>query len=150
MKKILSLLVLVMALSSCEDDATFNNPSVQGTKDNTFWRATTSSAKITGGSMTITAVTPSEILTLTTSSADVGTYTLGTTTANKATYTVEADGVSSAYATGAGLGNGEIKIQAGPAGTVTGTFKFNAPAVSGMGGAVVNYINGVFYHVPIQ
>lgn len=147
MKKILSLLVLVLAFSSCEDDATFNNPSVQGTKDGAFWRATSSSAVVVGNTLTITAVTPFEILTLKTSSVEPGVYTLGENNSNAASYTFSADGINSEYATGAGLGDGEIVVEISPAGTVTGTFEFNAP---GAGGAVLNYINGVFYHVPIQ
>ena len=147
MKKILSLLVLVIAFSACEDDATFNNPSVQGTKDGAFWRATSSSATVVGNTLTVTAVTPFEVLTLTTSSIEPGVYTLGENNSNAATYSFSADGINTEYATGSGLGDGEITIETSPAGTVTGTFEFNAP---GTGGTVVNYIDGVFYHVPIQ
>lgn len=150
MKKILSLLVFVIALVSCEDDASFNNPSVQGKKDNVFWRASSSSATVVGGAMTVYAYTPFEILTLTTSSTTPGTYTLGVNNSNTATYTFEADGATSSYATGAGFGDGEIEIEASPEGTVTGTFRFNAPATSGIDGLSVNYQEGVFYHVPIQ
>lgn len=146
MKKILSLLVLVLVFSSCEDDATFNNPSVQGKKNNVFWRATSSSATIVGNTLTITAVTPFEILTLKTSSIAPGTYTLGEDNSNAASYSFQADGISSEYATGAGLGDGEIVIETSPTGTVTGTFEFNAP---GTDGTVLNYIDGVFYHVPV-
>ncbi|MBC8643656.1 hypothetical protein H9W95_05085 [Flavobacterium lindanitolerans] len=53
MKKILSLLMLVAVFISCEDDATFNNPSVQGKKDNVRWRASSSYATITGGVLTV-------------------------------------------------------------------------------------------------
>jgi hypothetical protein len=147
MKKILSLLVLVLAFSSCEDDATFNNPSVQGKKDGVFWRATSSTATIVGNSLTVTAVTPFEILTLKTSSIEPGVYTLGEDNANAASYTFQADGITLEHATGAGLGDGEIVIEVSPAGTVTGTFEFNAPSSTG---TILNYIDGVFYHVPVQ
>lgn len=147
MKKILSLLVLIIAFSSCEDDATFNNPSVQGTKDGAFWRATSSSATIVGNSLVVTAVTPFEVLTLKTASIEPGVYTLGEDNSSAATYTFSADGINSEYATGAEIGDGKIVIEISPAGTVTGTFEFNA---EGANGVILNYINGVFYHVPVQ
>lgn len=152
MKKILSLLVLVLVLASCEDDATFNNPSVQGKKDNVFWRASSSHATVVGGALTVYAFTPFEILTLTTSSTAPGTYELGVDSANSVSYTFEADGVESSYATGPELGDGEIEIEVSPEGTVTGTFFFNAPATSAtpIGLPVTNFQEGHFYRVPIQ
>ncbi|WP_306565593.1 DUF6252 family protein [Flavobacterium lindanitolerans] len=152
MKKILSLLMLVAVFISCEDDATFNNPSVQGKKDNVRWRASSSYATITGGVLTVYGNTPFETLTLTTASITPGTYTLGVSSANKATYTYEADGVTSVYATGTGVGDGQIKIEQSPEGTVTGTFYFNAPSTTAdpIGAPVVNYQEGHFYRVPIQ
>ncbi|THD33234.1 DUF6252 family protein [uncultured Flavobacterium sp.] len=152
MKKILSLLMLVAVFISCEDDATFNNPSVQGKKDNVRWRASSSYATITGGVLTVYGNTPFETLTLTTASIAPGTYTLGVSSANKATYTYEADGVTSVYTTGTGVGDGQIKIEQSPEGTVTGTFYFNAPSTTAdpIGAPVVNYQEGHFYRVPIQ
>jgi len=152
MKKILSLLMLVALFASCEDDATFNNPSVQGKKDNVRWRASSSYATVTGGVLTVYGNTPFETLTLTTSSTVPGTYTLGVNSTNKAAYMFEADGVSSTYATGTGVGDGQIKIEQSPDGTVTGTFYFNAPSTipDPIGAAVVNYQEGHFYRVPIQ
>ncbi|MCY1497714.1 hypothetical protein D3C87_46850 [compost metagenome] len=152
MKKILSLLVLVAVFASCEDDASFNNPSVQGKKDNVLWRASSSTATITGGVMTINAYTPFETLTLITASTAPGTYTLGVNNSNKASYSFEADGITSIYSTGTGIGDGQIKIEASPEGTVTGTFYFNAPSTIAdpIGAPSVNYQEGHFYRVPIQ
>lgn len=152
MKKILSLLVLAVVFASCEDDATFNNPSVQGKKNDVFWRASSSTATVAGGVLTINAYTPFETLTLVTASIAPGTYTLGVNASNKASYSFEADGITSVYSTGTGLGDGQIKIEASPEGTVTGTFYFNAPATTAdpIGGPVVNYQEGHFYRVPIQ
>src|SRR5436190_10301453 len=39
MKKIVSLLMLLVAFVSCESDVKFNNPSFQGQKDNFLWKA---------------------------------------------------------------------------------------------------------------
>ncbi|MBC8643657.1 hypothetical protein H9W95_05090 [Flavobacterium lindanitolerans] len=77
---------------------------------------------------------------------------MGVNSANKATYTYEADGVTSVYATGTGVGDGQIKIEQSPEGTVTGTFYFNAPSTTAdpIGAPVVNYQEGHFYRVPIQ
>jgi len=152
MKKILSLIVLAIAFSSCEDEVKFNNPSVQGEKDNEFWRASDHSATVTGGMLTVYAYTPYEILTLTTSSTAPGKYVLGVNEINKASYSTEIDGTKSTYTTGTGIGDGEIEItQEQEAGTISGKFKFNAHATTDpIAGLVVNFQYGVFYKVPIE
>lgn len=151
MKKILSLIVLAVAFSSCEDEVRFSNPSVQGEKDNVFWRAADYTASVSGGSLTISAFTPYEILTLKTSSSAPGTYVLGENNINVATYSVEIDGARSSYATGTEIGDGEITIDAAQEpGTITGKFKFNAPQTTDpLAGLVVNFQYGVFYRIPI-
>jgi len=151
MKKILSLIVLAIAFSSCEDEVKFSNPSVQGEKDNVFWRASDFSASVSGGSLTVSAFTPYEIVTLKTSSAAPGTYVLGENNANVATYTIEMDGARSVYTTGTEIGDGEIIIDpAQQPGTITGKFKFNAHSTTDpIAGLVVNFQYGVFYRIPI-
>ena len=152
MKKILSILVLALVFASCEDEVRFSNPSVQGEKDNEFWRASDYNATVIGGALTVYAYTPYEILTLTTSSTAPGKYTLGVNELNKASYSTEIDGSRSTYTTGTGIGDGEIEIaQQQEAGTITGKFKFNAHATTDpIAGLVVNFQYGVFYRVPIQ
>lgn len=152
MKKILSLIVLAIAFSSCEDEVKFSNPSVQGEKDNVLWKASDFSASVTGGSLTISAFTPYEILTLKTSSAAPGTYILGENSTNVATYSTELDGARSTYTTGPEIGDGEITIDpAQQPGTITGKFKFNAHLTTDpIAGLVVNFQYGVFYRVPIE
>jgi len=150
MKKILLLIVLAIGFSSCEDEVSFSNPSVQGEKDNVFWRAADFKATVIGGRLTVSAYTTFEELTLTTSSTAPGTYILGENDINAASYYVELDGEETAYSTGTELGDGEIIIdQKQELGTISGKFKFNAPPESDPLGLVVNYQYGVFYKIPI-
>jgi len=154
MKKILSLIVLLIAFSSCEEDVQFNNPAIQGLKDDELWRAVEFSATrgATSGALTITASNGFEILTLKTTSTDAGTYILGNNEANKASFVLSADGIEMAYQTGTGLGDGEIKISALPtetnvtAGFISGNFKFNAFDDEDN---ALNFRDGVFYKIPI-
>ncbi len=65
MKKILFFVALALVMSSCSDDVVFNNPSVQGLKDNVFWRALQSKAVVSNdGTIVIEALTLKENLTL--------------------------------------------------------------------------------------
>lgn len=88
MKKLISLLMLLVVFTSCTEDVKFNNPAVQGLKDNVLWRANDSRATIgPNNALTIEAYTQFETLTLKTTSTNVGTYILGTTNqANEASY----------------------------------------------------------------
>lgn len=155
MKKILSLLVLLVAMTSCEEDVRFNTPAVQGLKDNDLWKATEFSAMLgAGGSLTIEATNGFETVVLKTVSSTPGmSFPLGEDESNKATYSLDADGISFDYQTGTELGDGLIVISDEPdetnvsAGYISGTFRFNA--VNEIGESV-NFQRGVFYRVPIQ
>lgn len=150
MKKILSLLVLVVTFASCEEDVKFNDPAVQGFKDNELWRAAQYTATRGGdNSLTITATNGFEILTLRTSSINPGTYELGVSGLTKASFVVNE--IQLAYQTGVGVGDGEIEISVDDTdltrGYITGNFHFNAVDEEGV---VLNFRDGVFYKVPIQ
>ena len=152
MKKILSLLVLLVTFASCEEDVKFNNPAVQGLKDDELWRAAQYTAtRETDNSLTIVATNGFEILTLRTASVDLGVYDLGVNEQNKATFSVSVDGIEQNYQTGTDLGDGKIEITVEDTditqGFITGTFRFNAVEDDG---TVLNFRNGVFYRVPIQ
>ncbi|QEE49095.1 hypothetical protein FUA48_05720 [Flavobacterium alkalisoli] len=152
MKKILSLLVLLVTFASCEEDVKFNNPAVQGLKDDELWRAAQYTAtRETDNSLTIVATNGFEILTLRTASVDPGVYDLGVNEQNKATFSVSVDGIEQNYQTGTDLGDGKIEITVEDTdmaqGFITGTFRFNAVEDDG---TVLNFRNGVFYRVPIQ
>lgn len=175
MKKILSLIVLVAALASCEEDVKFNDPAVQALKDNELWKASSYSAVLNAdNSLTITATNGFEIVTLRAESADPyicdGTevededgdrhgceYLFGYGQENMASYVLSADGIEMEYQTGndavAGEEEGAILIYRNrkytniPAGFISGEFYFNATDDDG---DVVNFQQGVFYKIPIQ
>lgn len=156
MKKILSLLVLLVAFASCEEDVKFNNPAVQGLKDNELWRASSFEATKAGNTIIITARTDFEVVTLRiNAAAPESVHNLGLDDVNTAAYDVNVDGVAASYKTGTDLGNGRITIRRAEdnninatdgRGYISGNFYFNA--VDGEGN-VVNYQEGVFYKVPI-
>ncbi len=73
MKKLLSLLIILVAFSACETDVKFNDPGFQARKDNFLWRSDLTAAGFesddvtvdpNNGVMTITANKGLEIVTL--------------------------------------------------------------------------------------
>ena len=101
MKRFLPLFIIAIVFSSCQEDLKSNNPGFQGLKDDVFWRANDARAYISAtGKLSIEALTQYEQITLNTSSANVGTYVLGTTnTNNSATYTSNFGEIDLQYAT---------------------------------------------------
>lgn len=155
MKKILSLLVLLVAFTSCEEDVKFNTPAVQSIKgtgaEKELWKATEFSAVRTGNALTLTATNGFETVVLKTTSVTPGEYVLGTGVANKATYALSVDGIEEFYQTGTDLGNGLITVSADNTdvtkGYISGFFRFNAVNNAGV---TINFQEGVFYKVPIN
>lgn len=155
MKKYLIFLMIVFSLISCEEDISFNNPSFQGMKDNMFWRAVDSKAFLAAdGSLIIEGYTGGEILTLRTTSTKAQKYPLGTSSSKTAVYVLKNGNVEISFATGIGIGNGEIVINEydNVDNTISGTFKFKAENVDGnpSGGDILNFQQGVFYKVPVS
>jgi len=101
MKRFLSLFIVAIALSSCQEDLKTNNPGFQGLKDDVMWRANDARAYVSPtGELTIEALTEYEQVTLNTDSADEGTYILGTTSSgNSASYVSSFNDVDLQYAT---------------------------------------------------
>ncbi len=154
MKNFLSLFIIVILFSSCQDDVKFNNPGIQGLKDDVLWRANDVRAYISEtGALTIKAYTEYEILTLQTTSANPNTYPLGTSDTKKATFEYTISGNTVTYTTGTGVGSGQIKVTEhdNVNATVSGTFKFNAMSVDDnpFGGPILNFQYGDFYKVKI-
>jgi hypothetical protein len=155
MRKIASILLIFLALMSCTQEITRNNPSLQGLKDGVLWRAKDSYAVLSSstGALTLTGLTEYETLTLMTNSPNPQTYILGTSTAQQATYQYARDGVFLDYATGIDIGDGQIVISEYDAvnNTITGTFRFNAENLEDNPdeAEIVNYQQGVFYKIPI-
>jgi len=155
MKKYFLLLVVLFSLVACEENISFNNPSLQGTKDNVFWRGVQTKATIAAdGSLLIESFTANETLSLKTTSTKSQTYFLGTSESKKAIYSVTdaANGLIT-FSTGFGVGEGQIVIKEYDVvnSTITGSFKFSAKNsnVSSSTNPVVNFQNGVFYKVPV-
>ena len=101
MKRILSLLIIVLVCSSCQEDVKFNTPGFQAQKDDVFWRAIDARAYVSEtGTLTIEALNQNETLLLKANSVNVGKYVLGTTNANNAaTYSSNFNDVELEYAT---------------------------------------------------
>jgi hypothetical protein len=94
------------------------------------------------------------VLTLQTPSRNVGVYNLGENSARSASFTAEFDDIELLYTTGVAIGgNGQIVINDydAAAGTVSGTFRFNAINIdeNPLGGEVLNFQKGVFYNIKI-
>ncbi|MFV5687149.1 DUF6252 family protein [Flavobacterium sp. ZT3R25] len=156
MKKYFLFIAVIFSLISCQEDVSFNNPSLQGVKDNVFWRAVQSKVTLASdGSLLIEAYTRNETLSLEVTSTNAQTYFLGTSESKKATYVLtDATGALITFSTGFGIGDGEIVISDYDAinHTITGTFKFNAENTynNPLAGPVVNFQQGVFYKVPVS
>ena len=153
MKKFISLIVLLVAFTSCEEDVKFNNPAVQGMKDDELWRSTEFEAVIEDDELTITATNGFETVVLKTEATDAGEYILGEDDINIATYDFDIDGISDFFTTGTGVGNGIIEIteentnlESANKKYISGNFRFNAVNDEG---TVVNFKDGVFYKVPV-
>lgn len=156
MKKIVSLLVLLVAFTSCEEDVKFNNPAVQALKNDELWRATEFWAVKSGSSVILTAKNDVETVVLKINApAPNSVHDLGVNELNKATYQLSVDGIEDFYETGTGLGNGRIVIRGemdnningtDGKGFISGNFYFNAYNAADN---VVNFQKGVFYKVPI-
>jgi hypothetical protein len=146
---------LFFVFISCSDDVKFNNPTLEGQKDNVFWRAIDSRAyfSTSNGTLSIEGYTRNEKLTLKTDATLTQTYILGTSNLKTATYALTDTNGTITFTTGLNIGNGEIVINEYDIikKTVTGTFKFNANNVNNnpLGGPTLNFQYGRFYKVPV-
>ncbi len=153
MKKILSLFVIAVAFSSCQDDVSFNSPAVQGYKDREVWQAGTYTATVgSDNSLTVVATRGYETLTLRTDDSAAGDYALGADEANTATFVFSADQVVEEYTTVDQDATGRISISANPLetdlskGYITGTFRFQAVDSEGN---ELSFTSGHFYKLPV-
>ena len=162
MKKILSFVILIVALSSCSEDIRFNNEAVfQGVKDNVFWKGTEAKAVITGTTITISSVGFLEemALTIPIPNAPINPlnestfikYVLGTSTTRTANYTFSDDLNDYFYRTAINVGDGQITVSEYDGVYISGSFRFNAVNSDPDSGApeIVNVQSGVFYKVPV-
>ena len=155
MKKLFLIIIVLFAFISCQEDVRFNNPSLQGMKDNVFWRAVESKATLApNGSLLIDAYTRNETLTFKLASTAKKNYFLGIDNVNTVNYVLSDPSGLITFSTGFGIGDGQITITEYDAvnNTVSGTFKFNAENTynNPLAGPVVNFQQGVFYKVPVS
>lgn len=98
MKKLFSLIVILVAFSSCTTDVKFNNPGFQAYKDDIQWNGIDVRAyKSSNGSLRIVALSEDGEIELETSGSIVGTYYLGSTANNYASYTYTLNGANVFY-----------------------------------------------------
>jgi len=144
MKRFLSLFIVAMAFSSCQEDVKFNNPGFQGLKDDVFWRANDARAYVdVTGKLRIEALAAYEIITLNTSSPNVGTYVLGTTNINNsATYSSNFQDILLEYATIAVPGpTASVSLENGGTGYSSGTSVATTGEIGSSGsGLTVNVV----------
>jgi hypothetical protein len=169
MKKLLSLLIILVVTASCEKDVKFSDPGLQGRKDNLVWRADLAESTISNSMLVINAYRGLETLTLTmpvptsgVSSLNPVRYIFSADELNnddiKAVYTFEDQDIIMEYATGFDsrgeiLGNAEFVLTKFDAtkNQISGTFRFNAK-YKGSGQPMsdnVNFQEGAFFNVPI-
>lgn len=155
MRRFILLTVTLFSLLSCEEDIKFSSPSVQGLKNDVFWRATNSKVSIlSDGTFLLEAYTATETLTLQTTSTIEQSYILGTTVNNTAVFVRNESGKVIRYITGNEIGNGQITIVEYDEinKTISGNFKCNVKNidVDASSESNVNFQQGVFYKVPIS
>ena len=154
MRKIFSIIVPLLMLVSCEDQVKFNNPAIQGLKDNVLWRSTSFNAvQASDGSLKIQAYQKNDILTLKIQDTEVKTYPLGEDDVNKTTLLVKEGDIITVFSTGENKGDGQIVITEMDAvnHTITGEFMFNAEneSIDPLAKSNVSFKKGIFYKVPI-
>lgn len=129
MKKIVLLLSFIVSFTSCQNEVEFNNPALQGSINNVFWKSnSTVAAKNASGNLTIYGRGQTGDLTIKLATANLGTYELGTTNQSNAVTFLQI-----------GTGGGEFTtgLNANPANSIslasggTGYIASNSESTSG-------------------
>lgn len=162
MKKIFSLLVMMIVLNSCGETVEFNNSSVlQGVRNNEFWKADVVTATMTATTLIIEGEYDTETLTLRVplpskmvdpmKENTFITHLLGISANKKAIYTITNAEGTVIYETGIDEEDGQIVISEFDGAVVSGSFRFNAFNIDEEADEndIVNYQNGVFYKIPL-
>ncbi|MBO3115602.1 hypothetical protein J4050_02520 [Winogradskyella sp. DF17] len=157
MKRLFFLLVLaIFAVQSCSENVEFNTPAMQGNKDGATWRSDYQAADIDFGGFLFEGGTGLETLQLITPTDGAGLFELSSTSAAVAIFegadgTVystanEPDPSVTLYPIEGIIEVEDINNNANPK-LITGNFRFTAFSSDGM--RSVNFIDGVFYRVPL-
>lgn len=169
MKKIFALLMVLSVLASCEEEVSFNTPAFQARKDNFTWRADDYTAvyRISDSTLVLSGFKGFEKLTMTsypvlisgngtTSFFQNATFDFSNNPNAIAEYSYISNGQLLMYSTDVeDQANGELVLQNGAIqkpGTITGTFRFDAPYVGEFPAELqrINFQEGVFYEIPIS
>lgn len=168
MRKIVALLMVVSVLASCQEDVSFNTPAFQARKDNFLWRASDYSAvyNVATSTLVLTGYAGFEKVTMTahpilisgngsTAFFQDATFDLKNNLDAVATYSFVNNGQNYNYSTTViDKANGELVFKNGAVqkpGTITGTFRFDAPYIGTIPNAPerINFQSGEFYQIPI-
>lgn len=154
MKKIFFALIALSLVFSCQDDVEFNQPAFQGIKDgDELWKATSYSVTIDeNNALTFSGTSNFRELNLTVPYPTVDTFRLGDVNSMYATYEEFGNTYSTTNEPASGIVYlyGEVDIQEidYTLNTFTGAFRFNA--YNSTGTDVVNFIEGIFYKLPLS
>lgn len=160
MKKIVPILILLLAFCSCSQDIRFNNEAVfQGIINNNFWKggnakATKDNTKISMQAVTLTEVVrldfPIPPLNIDPLKPDTFIkYDLGTSNNKTAFYSLTTLDGTEEFKTAIGVGDGQISVSQYDGVTISGTFRFNAKSTIPDSEDTVNLQSGTFYKVPV-
>ena len=155
MKKVFSLLILILLFASCSEDIRFNDPSFQGDVDGLVWRSTSREARIVNGELKITAVKGFEKVEINVSSIAVNIeHRFGPEGNARAIFTSDAPNNMTIYDTDLEGGEGILIINEinTTKGYISGEIVFfNAPRVSGLPvyGNLFNFSRGIIYQIPL-
>jgi hypothetical protein len=169
MKKIFALLMIVSVLASCEEEVSFNTPAFQARKDNFTWRADDYTAvyRISDSTLVLSGFKGFEKLTMTaypvviigngtTSFFQNATFDFSNNPNAIAEYDYINNGQLLMYSTDVeDQANGQLVLKNNDVfqkpGTITGTFRFDAPYVGEVPTELqrINFQEGVFYEIPI-
>lgn len=155
MKKYSFLLLILTLCFGCANTIEFNNPAIQANNEGQLWKAVVRSASIKDDGLIIEARRGAQSFFLFTTRTDIGIYPLGGDNQSEARYISEEGVVFST------LNTPDASIQVFPAdglieitnidlvsNTATGEFWFNAFTEDGL--ESINFIDGVFFEVPIR
>lgn len=175
MKKIITLLITVAALISCESDVKTSNHSIQAVKDNNSWKSDRTDVKIDNGYMTIHAYRGSEQLDLVfksptgaVNSNNNQVYYFGRESVDKSQefgsnyvhdpknvvkYKYVEEGVTFVYGTTEKTGDGQIVITSFDpvGGRISGNFRCNASYEGDLGSVPsdVNFQQGFIFDISV-
>jgi Family of unknown function (DUF6252) len=160
MRKIVPILILMLAFCSCSQDIRFNNEGVfQGIINNIFWVGGNAKATKDNTKMSIQALTLTEVVRLDFPLPPLNinplkkdtfiTYDLGTSTNRTAFYSITTLDGTNEFKTAIGVGDGQIVVSQYDGLTISGTFRFNAESTDPDSDETVNVQSGTLYKVPV-